>query len=268
MSFWLWISLAAGAVAIAWLTIRYSLFVPPVRGLPILMYHQIDLARRDALTVTRDQFESHLAWLSAAGYQAISCRQLIDHIDHGRPLPERPVLITFDDGYTNNLTHACPLLEQYGFRATMFLPVAWLGKSNGWDDGREPIASAAQLAAVGGDVLEFGLHSLRHDNLEAKTAREIGDDARRSLAELERQGLRVTPALAYPYGRYPRRPEAQAAMAAELSAAGVRCGLRIGNRINRLPLGRRWELRRINIKGTDSPWEFRTKLRKGRVKLF
>ncbi len=57
-------------------------------------------------------------------------------------------------------------------------------------------------------------------------------------------------------------------MTRELTAAGVRCGLRIGNRINRLPLLRRWELRRINIKGSDTPWEFRTKVRKGRVKLF
>ena len=268
MNAWHWGALAATIAMLAWLTIRYSLFVPPIRGLPILMYHQVSLARRDALTVTRDQFESHLQFLSQACYRPITCRELIEHLDHGTALPSRPVLITFDDGYVNNLEHAYPLLQRYGFCATMFLPVGWLGRTNGWDDGAEPIAAAGQLAALDPAVLEFGLHSHAHENFQQKTAREIGADTRRSLAELGRQSLAPAPALAYPYGKYPRDSAGLAAMAAELEAAGVRCGLRIGNRVNRLPIRRRWEMRRINVKGTDSLWEFRVKVRKGRVKLF
>jgi peptidoglycan/xylan/chitin deacetylase (PgdA/CDA1 family) len=116
--------------------------------------------------------------------------------------------------------------------------------------------------------VEFGLHSHAHENYQQKTPPEIGADTRRSLAELREQGLAAAPALAYPYGKYPRDRQTLAAMAAELSAAGVRCGLRIGNRINRLPVRHRWEMRRINVKGTDTLWEFRVKVRKGRVKLF
>jgi peptidoglycan/xylan/chitin deacetylase (PgdA/CDA1 family) len=268
MNAWQWGALAATIATLAWLTIRYSLFIPPIPGLPILMYHQVSLARRDALTVTRDQFESHLQYLSQAGYRSITCRELVEHLDQGSALPSRPVLITFDDGYLNNLEHAYPLLQRYGFCATMFLPVGWLGRTNGWDDGSEAIAAAGQLAALDPTIMEFGLHSHSHENYQHKTAHEIGSDTRRSLAELEQQGLVAAPALAYPYGKYPRDSAALAAMAEELVATGVRCGLRIGNRINRLPIRRRWEMRRINMKGTDTLWEFRVKVRKGRVKLF
>ena len=75
-------------------------------------------------------------------------------------------------------------------------------------------------------------------------------------------------ALAYPYGRYPRQAAQRGQMEAELAAAGFAAGLRIGNRINRLPIKRPYEIRRINVKGTDSLWEFGVKVRKGRVKLF
>lgn len=253
---------------LAWLTIRYSLLVPPVRGLPVLMYHQLHPTRRDALTVTPEQFEEQLQYLQSAGYQPISCQQLLDHLDHGTPLPPRCVLLTFDDGYVNNLEFAYPLLTRYGFKATIFLPVGLLGQTNRWDQGSEPLLSAAELAGLDPQVIELGLHSFAHENYQQKTPAEIGADARLCLQAMSAHGLPCTPALAYPYGKYPRERQTKAAMAGELSAAGVGCGLRIGNRINRLPLRSRYELQRINVKGTDTAWEFRTKVRKGRVKLF
>lgn len=260
--------IACAVAVLAWLTIRYSLLVPPVRGLPVLMYHQLHPTRRDALTVTPEQFESQLQFLQSAGYQPITCRQVIDHLDRGTPLPERCVLLTFDDGYVNNLELAYPLLARYGFKATIFLPVGLLGQTNRWDGGSEPLLSAEQLAGLDPLVIELGLHSFSHENYQQKTPAEIGADARRCLEALADQGLPCTPALAYPYGKYPRERSTKAATERELTAAGVGCALRIGNRINRLPLSRRYELQRINVKGTDTPWEFRTKVRKGRVKLF
>jgi peptidoglycan/xylan/chitin deacetylase (PgdA/CDA1 family) len=268
MSAWIWAPIVLVVLAGAWLTIRYSLFVPAFAGLPVLMYHKIHESRRDSLTVTRDQFEQQLRWLSEANYTPITCRQLVEHIEHGTSLPPRPVLITFDDGYVNNLTHAYPLLERYGFKATIFLPLGWLGQVNGWDEGDEPLLDAPRLAGMKPEVIEFGLHSYRHENYEQMTPDQIAADARRCWETAASQGLAVAPALAYPYGKYPRQPPVRAAMEVELAAAGVRCGLRIGNRINRLPIKRPYEIRRINVKGTDTLWEFSVKVRKGRVKLF
>ena len=264
---WIWGIVAVGAIVLAWLTIRYSLLMPAVRGLPVLMYHQIDPTRADALTVTTDQFAAQLQYLADEGYRSITCRQLADHVAHGTPLPPRPVLLTFDDGYVNNATYAYPLLKRFGFRATIFLPVGHLGGTNRWDGGSEPLLSAEQLAAFDSATIEFGLHSFQHENYERLTAAEVGADVRRCQSALAAAGLNFAPAVAYPYGRYPRQPSAKAAMQTALAAAGVTLGLRIGNRINRLPLKRPFEVRRINIKGTESAWEFRTKVRKGRVKL-
>jgi len=157
---------------------------------------------------------------------------------------------------------------RYGFKATIFLPVGLLGQTNVWDEGHEPLLSAQQLSALDPAVVELGLHSYSHDNYQRMNAAEIGGDARRCLDGMSAQHLPCAPALAYPYGKYPREPKAKAAMQAELAAAGVACAMRIGNRVNRLPLRNRYELRRINVKGTDTAWEFRTKVRKGRVKLF
>jgi peptidoglycan/xylan/chitin deacetylase (PgdA/CDA1 family) len=253
---------------LVWLTIRYSLLMPPVRGLPVLMYHHVHPSRKDALTVTVPQFEEQLQFLASAGYQPITCRDVIEHLQRGAKLPPRPVLLTFDDGYVNNLEYAYPLLARYGFKATIFLAVGLLGQTNRWDEGDEPLLSAGQLSMLDPGVIELGLHSYLHENYQQMSAEQIGGDARRCLAELSTAGLRCTPALAYPYGKYPRQPEAKAAMQRALAAAGVPCAMRIGNRVNRLPLRNAYELRRINVKGTDTAWEFRTKVRKGRVKLF
>ena len=94
---------------------------------PILMYHYLsdpppgaDRYRRD-LSVSPALFEQHLAWLREQGYQSITLEQLLRHLVLGEPLPERPIIITFDDGYADNYANAFPLLAKYGFGGTFFV---------------------------------------------------------------------------------------------------------------------------------------------------
>jgi peptidoglycan/xylan/chitin deacetylase (PgdA/CDA1 family) len=94
---------------------------------PILMYHYISKPPRDAdayrldLSVASGDFEAQLAWLRAQGYQTIHLRDLVYHLTRGWPLPEKPIILTFDDGYRDHYTHAFPLLRQYGYVGTFFL---------------------------------------------------------------------------------------------------------------------------------------------------
>ena len=94
---------------------------------PILMYHYLSDPPRGAdryrldLSVSPALFEQHLAYLRDEGYQSISLEQLLRHLALGEALPERPIIITFDDGYTDNYTNAFPLLEKYGFAGTFFV---------------------------------------------------------------------------------------------------------------------------------------------------
>jgi peptidoglycan/xylan/chitin deacetylase (PgdA/CDA1 family) len=136
------------------------------------MYHYLsdappgaDRYRRD-LSVSPAQFEQHLAYLREQGYQAITLYDLLYHLTQGAPLPENPVIITFDDGYRDNYSNAFPLLQQYGFGATFFvlIEVANQGEAEymTWDQLRE-------MHAAGMDI---ECHARVHENLPEN------DDAR------------------------------------------------------------------------------------------
>lgn len=139
---------------------------------PILMYHYLsdppagsDRYRRD-LSVPPALFEQHLAYLRAQGYQAITLYDLLYHLTQGAPLPERPVIITFDDGYRDNYSNAFPLLQQYGFSATFFVLTEVTNQGEAdymtWEQLRE-------MAAAGMDI---ECHARVHENLPEN------DDAR------------------------------------------------------------------------------------------
>ena len=88
---------------------------------PVLMYHHIDRNVGNDMIVSPERLEEQIAALAGDGWHSVSIQQLIDYVDHGTPLPEKPVLITFDDGYTSNLTLAAPILEKYGQRAVIYV---------------------------------------------------------------------------------------------------------------------------------------------------
>ena len=91
------------------------------------MYHYVseppadaDIYRRD-LSVTPANFEVQLAWLQGQGYESITLTDLVYHLARGWSLPDKPVILTFDDGYRDNYTNAFPLLLEYGYTGTFFL---------------------------------------------------------------------------------------------------------------------------------------------------
>jgi peptidoglycan/xylan/chitin deacetylase (PgdA/CDA1 family) len=234
---------------------------PGQGGLPILMYHKVKPAALDPWTVTLIQLDRQFDYLKSASYQAITCRELIEHLNARAALPEKPILITFDDGYADNLLHACPLLERHGLRATMFLPVKFIGGENEWDGGGERLLDYDQLKSMSPDVIEFGLHSFAHGNYCRMSPGEIEADLRRGIAGLESRGLPFVRALAYPYGRSPlRRWGGRGAMRTLLKSLGIECGLRIGNRVNRLPIADRHALQRLDIRREGTLETFRRKL--------
>ena len=93
----------------------------PEVSLPVLMYHGLtdDPARVIEYFILTEDFEKDLQWLSDHGYTAVTFRQLSDYAEKGALLPEKPVLITFDDGYYNNYEKAFPLLQKYNTPAVI-----------------------------------------------------------------------------------------------------------------------------------------------------
>lgn len=90
-------------------------------NLPVLMYHHLAASTTQDTIISTDAFRSQMATLKENGYQTISIQQLLDYVYRAKELPEKPVLITFDDGYTSNLTLAGPILKEYGFHAVIFM---------------------------------------------------------------------------------------------------------------------------------------------------
>lgn len=88
---------------------------------PIIMYHGVlkDSKYWGKYVVSPDLFESDLRYLTENGYTTIVVQDLIDYVETGAPLPEKPVMLTFDDGYYNNYLYAYPLLKQYNCRAVI-----------------------------------------------------------------------------------------------------------------------------------------------------
>lgn len=96
-------------------------------ALPVLMYHHV--TPNDGLvTVSPATFRAQMRWLASHGYRGVGCRDL-ERFLAGEALPEKSVLITFDDGYLDNYVYAHPVLKEFGLHAVIFLVTDWIGES-------------------------------------------------------------------------------------------------------------------------------------------
>ncbi|MBC7236012.1 MAG: polysaccharide deacetylase family protein [Chloroflexi bacterium] len=141
---------------------------PRALVVPILMYHYLsappagaDAIRRD-LSVSPAQFEEHLQALRAGGYTAITLYDLTLALQIGATLPDRPIVITFDDGYRDNYVNALPLLQRYGFVATFFLITGLI------DEGRAEYVTWEQVIEMHQAGMEIGAHGYSHVDLRGR----------------------------------------------------------------------------------------------------
>nr|WP_122012911.1 polysaccharide deacetylase family protein [Maliibacterium massiliense] len=104
--------------------------------LPILMYHSVlkDNRRGGKFIVSPDVFEKDLVYLREHGYQSVVMADLIAYVEQGTPLPEKPVVITLDDGYLNNMAYVLPLLEKHDMRAVVSVVGSYTDKFSETED--------------------------------------------------------------------------------------------------------------------------------------
>lgn len=177
--------------------------------IPILTYHQIaDTPPKGtpfrSLSVAPTDFEKQMRFLSLLGYQGFSMTDLLPYLRGERV--GKVVGITFDDGYLNNLTHAAPILQRYGFSATCYVVSQLIGKTNVWDIDmgipQTALMNTEQLRQWQVCGHEIGGHTRHHvhlQQLDAEAARmEI------TLCKTELEILLGVPVMhfCYPYGEY------------------------------------------------------------------
>lgn len=90
-------------------------------GIVVLNYHQVSDQHYSALTMHPKDFRIQMEYLKTHGYHPITTKQLDEYMTAGKELPDKPVLITFDDGYEDNYIYAYPILKEYNFPATIYM---------------------------------------------------------------------------------------------------------------------------------------------------
>jgi peptidoglycan/xylan/chitin deacetylase (PgdA/CDA1 family) len=172
--------------------------VAPLR-VPVLMYHEIAgiTATASRFAVTPEAFAEQVAYLHDAGFTTITAGTLAQLLAGGAgSLPERPVVLSFDDGYGDFHDQALPLLKRYGHTATVFQTTGWVGvegtakRMMNWDE-------LAQVAAAG---IEVGAHTIRHRQLDRLPDDELVEELAVSKTLLEDHLGVAVPGLAYPFG--------------------------------------------------------------------
>jgi peptidoglycan/xylan/chitin deacetylase (PgdA/CDA1 family) len=174
--------------------------------LPILIYHRILPGSPDRATdphriaVSQDQFRSHLKCLKSLGYRTASLADYAAQLIGGQASAKKTFAITFDDGYEDVLTLALPVLQEFGFTASVFAVPGQLGGVNAWDDGHAKLLSAAQYRTLAAAGITIGAHTSSHVHLPqvdpAVARREIADSKKR----LEDMLGHAVMTFAYPYG--------------------------------------------------------------------
>lgn len=192
---------------------------------PILMYHSFteDPGEAGSMTVLAEDFRAQLAALKAEGYQTVSYQDLIDYVRFGTDLPEKPILISIDDGYENNIELAAPALEAEGYSATIAVIGCSVGKTTYKDTGTPIIPHFALESAapyVEKKVLDIQTHSYDMHQVEAldgagcrqgvlrKSGEREEDYISALMSDASRSMEQITSALGvpvqvytYPYGR-------------------------------------------------------------------
>jgi peptidoglycan/xylan/chitin deacetylase (PgdA/CDA1 family) len=147
------------------------------RSLVVLMYHKVNGVDGNTVTVPPSAFDEQMAQLGELGYTVVSLDDVIDHYVDRKPLPERAVLITFDDGYLDNLEYAVPILQRHGYPAVLFAPIGYLGANR-------PLPHDEHLASRG--IVNRTLDWSELAELEAGGVRvESHGIGHRPLADLE-----------------------------------------------------------------------------------
>jgi peptidoglycan/xylan/chitin deacetylase (PgdA/CDA1 family) len=228
---------------------------------PILMYHQVSDVR-DArflkYTVTGRAFAAQMKWLAANDYSTIDLPTLLARRRGGAPIPERTVVITFDDGFRECANVAAPAMEAHGFSATFFLVAGLMGDSSRWLMTERGIAfpimswdDARQLGRAGHRCES---HSVMHPRLAELSPGACRDELARARAVLENELGHPVRYLAYPFGSESQQVRDIAADCGYEAACTVAIGISAeGDDVYALP--------RVPMLGTDSLLDFASRVR-------
>lgn len=259
-------------LAIVLFSIRYSWWRKNISySYPrVLMYHMIsehlpkNKSKFNRLRVKPNEFEKQLNWLSKNGFQSFTLSELIDLEE----VPEKSVVITFDDGYEDNFSKAFPLLKKYGFKATIYIVLNrfeqnWatdkdLNQSSNELNSEKMLSNEQIKEMIDSGLIEIGSHTLDHVNLPKLAFNEKIIQIKESKEKIEEIFNITCKSFAYPFGFFDKDSvkivEDLSYTNATTTVNGVFDKTKYSN----------FEIPRIMISGRQGLFSFILKMKKGR----
>lgn len=163
-------------------------------GVPVLYYHSVSLNADNEVTITPEMLEKQLTYINDNNYTTITMKELYDYLKNNKPIPEKSIVITFDDGYMNNYTEAFPILKALNMKATIFC----VGNSL---DGSYYLSHEAikEMSDYGIDIES---HTVNHVHLDTLSYDEQLLEMKKSKEILENITGKEVSSIAYPFGDY------------------------------------------------------------------
>jgi len=210
---------------------------------PMLCYHRIREATAAEGPVSRSLtcppalLERHLRALTGAGLQPLPLTRVVDHVEFGTPLPDRPVVLSFDDSSVGHVTHALPILQRLSMPATFFVMTVVLDKP-GW-------LSRDQVRQLDQAGMTIGAHTWDHHPVTGYSGADWANQLQAPKAELQRIVGHGVDLFAYPYGAW------NAAALPHVQKAGYRAACQLSDQ----PVDRRHPLLTLRRLLMSSSWD-------------
>ena len=166
-------------------------FVVP-EGISVLMYHKVGPEADNDAVIREDLFKAQLKYLADNGYHPLTLDELYTYVTEGKAVPEKPVVLTFDDGYADTYTIVYPLLRQYGFPATVFVNPGDIGTRLTWEQLREMHDGGVTISN----------HTFDHVEMNTLSPAEQERNIVRAQEALKRELGIDNSWLCYPYGEH------------------------------------------------------------------
>lgn len=227
----------------------------------ILAYHRINSSHKDPLALPVEDFRAQMSYFRESGYSALTLEEFSTLVTQG-DIPQKTLVITFDDGYRDNYLFAFPILKDHGFRGTFFLTADYIGtndafpmdKDKGWDNVADEDLPLTwkQVFEMKDYGMEFGSHTCSHRNLDELSDKEVVKEIVESKRYLEQRLQLKVRSFCYPSGRYNQKVKE---MVREAGYTAAVVTPRQGQRNEDL-----YSLKRVGIYSGDTGWRFQLKI--------
>jgi peptidoglycan/xylan/chitin deacetylase (PgdA/CDA1 family) len=166
------------------------------RGVPVICYHSInkDPSGKSSIIVSKEKFRQHLQTIKDEGYITLTIAELNDYLFKDKPIPEKSVVLTFDDGYRDNYTNAFPILKEFNMNATIFVISSYLD--------RDWYLTTQQIKELSDYGIDIESHTVSHVKLSTLSYESQLKELKNSKATLENITEKPVVSVAYPEGKF------------------------------------------------------------------